>query len=364
MKIGVLGGGQLSRMLALAGIPAGLEFCFYEPKKPCCSESLGRVIYAPYDDRQALLDFAGQVDLITYENENIPIETIDFLQQLKPVYPDKTALQISQDRLFEKNLFQELNIPTARYYEVNNQDDLKAAVETLGFPVILKKRHGGYDGKCQLRLYKHADLNDVSDEQCTCSIVESFVNFDREVSMIAARNKTGDCIFYDLSENIHLNGILFSTANKRNDPFFATAQNHMDKLLKHLDYVGVLALEFFQEDQQLIANEMAPRVHNSGHWTIEAAMTSQFANHVRCILGWPPARTDSLAYATMYNVIGHFPDKNQLANYTDLHWHDYQKEPRAGRKLGHVTILSQRSHVYHSFLETSLKEPYDDKALK
>ncbi len=354
MRIGILGGGQLSRMIALAGIPLGLDFCFYEPNKPCCAASLGEVIYAAYEDEKALQTFAEQVDIITYENENIPVKTIQFLQRLKPVYPDKQALETSQDRLFEKNLFTSLNIPTAPYFEVNNKEELLKAIAKTGFPALLKKRRGGYDGKSQSRIYKASDLEAISDEQCSDTILEGFVAFEREVSLIAARSKSGEVVFYDLCENLHREGILFRTVNKITDSAFDLARDYLNQLMKHLDYVGVLVLEFFQEKSQLLVNEMAPRVHNSGHWTIEAAMISQFETHLRSIMGWPLGRTDSLAYATMYNLIGKIPDVKALLKYPELHLHDYQKTARPGRKLGHVTSLSKHTHAYHKSLETLL----------
>lgn len=343
MKIGILGGGQLSRMLALAGIPAGFDFCFFEPKAPCCAEALGSVIQAEYDDESSLRAFAEQVDLITFENENIPPETLAFLEQWKRVYPDRRALQVSQDRLLEKKLFQELAIPTTHYFAVDGRAELEKALAQTGYPAVLKKRRGGYDGKGQYRLNTAADLKFISDEHCRHALLEGLITFDREVSLIAARNEKGEMAFYDLCENKHKKGVLFATVNKRQDPLFPLARSYVERLMQHLNYVGVLTLEFFEQSERLIANEMAPRVHNSGHWTIEAAMTSQFENHLRCILGWPPGRTDSLAYASLYNIIGRFPDIKKLAMYPELHIHHYQKEARAGRKLGHVTALSADS---------------------
>ncbi|KTD15018.1 5-(carboxyamino)imidazole ribonucleotide synthase [Legionella israelensis] len=354
MKIGILGGGQLSRMLALAGIPIGIDFCFFEPNTPCSAETLGSVVHAEYKDKASLESFAEQVDLITFENENIPLETLSFLEKQSVVYPDKKALQISQDRLLEKNLFRALNIPTTDYFEVNDKVELKAAISETGYPAILKKRRGGYDGKGQFRLYSANDVAELTLEQCQNSILEGWIAFDREVSLIAARNKKGEMVFYDLCENRHEKGILFYTANQRKDPFFSQACDHVTCLMNHLNYVGVLALEFFQQNERLIANEMAPRVHNSGHWTIEGAMTSQFVNHLRCVLDWTPGPTDSLAYATMYNIIGQFPPIEQLAVYPELHIHHYQKQARAGRKLGHVTALSTDSHSRIKVLEELL----------
>lgn len=354
MKVGILGGGQLSRMLALAGIPLGLEFCFYEPKAESCVASLGQVIYGAYDEEEKLQQFAEQVDLITYENESIPAATLSFLEKLRPVYPDKKALIASQDRLAEKNLFQALSIPTAQYQPVNSKAELLTLLAEMSFPLFLKKRHGGYDGKGQRLLMNKKDAEAVPEEFCQDALIESYVDFVREVSLIAARNRSGHIEFYDLSENRHRNGILFRTVNRIQDPQFELAVELVDRIMEELQYVGVLAVEFFQQGERLLANEMAPRVHNSGHWTIEGAETSQFENHLRAILDWPLGKTGSRCQATLYNILGEFPAKEQLLKYPRLHLHDYQKSPLPGRKIGHVTLLAEIAHNYPKTLENLL----------
>jgi 5-(carboxyamino)imidazole ribonucleotide synthase len=356
MKIGVLGGGQLSRMLALAGIPMGLHFSFYEPQKACCAASLGEWVQASYDDLAALEKFAQSVDLLTFENENIPMEAFDVLEKHQKIFPGKEILRRSQDRLLEKETFQALKIPTADFYQVNTKQELILVLEETAYPVILKSRRGGYDGKGQKQIYRPQDLETIKETDCQNAIVEKYVDYDREFSLIAVRNAKGETRFYDLCENRHKKGILFRTVNKMEDPLFNKARDFVDRILKAYDYVGVLAVEFFQENEQIFANEMAPRVHNSGHWTIEGAMTSQFENHLRAIIGWPPGRTDSLAYATMYNIIGDFPDKDKLMQYPELHIHDYEKSARPGRKIGHMTSLASHSHAYHKSLESFLNE--------
>lgn len=341
MRIGILGGGQLSQMLALSGIPLGIEFDFYFPNKAHSLNQLGKVHCAEYDDFHSLQSFANQVDVITYENENISIETLEFLSKTNKVYPDKHALRISQDRLFEKNMFKELEIPTNKHIEINTIDELSIAAQKLGYPFLLKKRTQGYDGKGQFIIKHPSDLSKVNTAQCINTIAEEFVSFDREVSIIAARNISSQVVFYDICENTHKNGILLKTINRSNDPIFALAQVYLEKIMLSLNYVGVLALEFFQVGNQLIANEMAPRVHNSGHWTISACMTSQFENHLRSILDFPLGDTTSLGKACMYNILGDMPEIRKLLHFKGLSFHDYKKSPQKGRKLGHITVLNQ-----------------------
>lgn len=317
----------------------GLEFYFYEPNAESCACGLGPRIQADYQDFDNLKKFADAVDVITFENENIPVKTLQFLQQYKPVYPGIEALRTSQDRLFEKTLFQELGIPTTEFMPVNNADDLTAAIVKMGYPVILKKRTHGYDGKGQLKINTAAQLQDLQTDLLSNSIVEKWVSFDREVSLIAVRNPSGQTVFYDICENVHNNGILFTTKNKINDPDFELARGFVLKLLDKFQYVGTIALEFFQVGARLIANEIAPRVHNSGHWTIEGAVISQFENHLRAILNWPLGDCSSLGYATMYNILGQLPDKIKLLQDGRVHLHDYHKLPKPGRKIGHYTKI-------------------------
>jgi len=340
MKIGILGGGQLSRMLALSGIPLGIEFDFYFPNKMQALNPLGKAHVAEYDDWESLQYFCDQVDVITYENENIKLETLDFLAKSKNIYPDKNVLRVSQDRLLEKALFGELEIPTNRYMAVNSLDELFVAIQTLGYPLMLKKCREGYDGKGQAKINNPSDLSKISVAQCTNAIAEEFVRFDREISLIAARNKREEVVFYDICENVHRDGILFKTVNRFHDSAFAAARNYVEKVLKALDYVGVLTIEFFQVGEQLIANEMAPRVHNSGHWTLDACVTSQFENHVRAILNLPLGDSTSLSQACMYNLLSKMPDITTLLACKGSRLYDYKKTPEKGRKLGHISLLN------------------------
>jgi 5-(carboxyamino)imidazole ribonucleotide synthase len=339
MKIGILGGGQLSRMLALAGIPLGFEFSFYFPKCEHALNKLGKIYHGKYGDYPNLQAFADQVDVITYENENIPATTLEFLAQNKPVYPDRKALLVAQDRLAEKSFFCQLQIPTNGFMAVNSKDDLLAAIKNFGYPLIIKKRTQGYDGKGQLKIDQDTNVDLIANEYCHHCIAEEFVAFNREVSLIAARNNRGESVCYDICENIHNKGILFKTFNRTNDAIFALARSYVNKIIQQLDYVGILAVEFFQVENKLIANEMAPRVHNSGHWTLDACVTSQFENHLRCIADLPLGDVTSLTPAVMYNILNHMPDKNKLLEFAGLKLHDYCKAPAKGRKLGHATLL-------------------------
>ncbi len=353
MKIGILGGGQLSQLLALAGIPLGLEFYFYTHAANCSAQGLGTLCLGDYQNFAALSAFAEKVDLITYENENIPVEVLTFLAGKKPVFPDKMALTHSQDRLLEKKLFQTLGIPSNQFMPVDHLEDLHKAIQTLGYPLVLKKRSEGYDGKGQVIISEKTDLTPLH-TSLKSTLAEEFIPFEREVSLIAARNSSGDCVYYDLSENQHKNGILRHTRNRPNDPLFIEAKKILKKLLEHLQYVGVLTIEFFVKDQQLIANEIAPRVHNSGHWTIEGAATSQFENHLRSILNWPLGLTQSLGNANLYNILSEMPAISSLLAIPGLHIYDYRKSPRPNRKLGHVTLVMQENEELNRLITHAL----------
>lgn len=338
MKIGILGGGQLSRMLALAGIPLGFGFHFYFPPYKHSLHALGTITNGAYDDFDKLSEFANSVDVITLENENIPLQTIEHLKTITPVYPDEKALAVSQDRLHEKRFFCELDVPTNRFLQVDSYNDAVNAVKEFGYPIILKTRREGYDGKGQYRINTQADLEKLNDDECRHMIAEEFVKFDREVSLIISRSQSG-MVFYDICENSHKDGILNQTRNKPNDPIFALAKKHLMKIAQELDYIGTLTVEFFQTGDTLKANEMAPRVHNSGHWTIDAAITSQFTNHLRAITNLPLGSCASTTDALMLNILGMMPDRKALLTLDNACLHDYEKSPAPGRKLGHLTLL-------------------------
>lgn len=341
MIVGILGGGQLARMLALAGLPLGLRFVFLDPAEDACARHLGEHLCGAYDDPALLARLAAQCDRVTFEFENVPARSIEILAEQLPVYPAAGALAVARDRMREKTLFRDLEIPTVPFKVIDSLDDLRAAVAELGLPAILKTRTMGYDGKGQVMLRNEADIEPAWQQLGAASLIlEGFADFQREVSIVAARDKNGNCCFYPLSENVHENGILKSSVSRVDDPCTPQAEAYARKLLNELDYVGVMALELFHVGEQLLANEMAPRVHNSGHWTIEGAVTSQFENHLRAILGWPMGSTEANGYAAMVNFIGTLPATEKLLAIPDLHLHAYDKAPRPGRKVGHATVCA------------------------
>lgn len=341
MKVGILGGGQLAKMLALSGVKLGINFHFFVEQVAIAGlDQLGTIHVGPYQDFPALKAFAEQVDVITFETETIPLETVQYLGTCSTVFPDQHALKNTQDRLLEKELFTHLDIPTNRFMPVDQLADLAEVANQFGFPFILKKRMNGYDGKGQFKIDTPDDIGKLTDQDVKETIAEAFVPFDREVSLIAVRSQAREVLFYDLCENQHKNGILVKTVNQQDDPAFKRASSYVEKLLNHFNYTGVLALELFQVGDQLLANEMAPRVHNTGHWTIEGAVTSQFENHVRSILNLPLGDTRSVTQCKMVNLIGNMPSIRNLLSIQGLVLHDYLKEARPGRKLGHCNLIA------------------------
>jgi len=338
MKVGILGGGQLARMLALAGMPLGIEFCYFEQTATQSVQDLGPLTIASYTDKAALHVFAQQVDVLTFESENIPAETLAFLLESYAVHPGLTSLVTAQNRFNEKTLFDELNIPTVRYHRVTDNASLQEAAELLGFPFIVKTICGGYDGKGQYRIHSHDDLAAVPFAHDAVYLAEEWIKFDKEVSCVAVRNTQGEIHYYDLCLNTHRDGILMETSPITAADLAQQAQDHTQSIMTALRHVGVLTVEYFVRDGQLLANEIAPRVHNTGHWTIDAAVSSQFENHIRAICDLPLGDVRRTADYTMTNIIGEWPQS--LASYLStpgLHVHDYKKTPRPGRKLGHVT---------------------------
>ena len=342
MKVGVLGGGQLGRMLALAGYPLGLRFRFLDPAPESPVEELADLVVGRFDDLDALARFPAGLDVITYEFENVPVEAARHLARQVPVYPPIAALEVSQDRLAEKTLFIRLGIAPAPFAPVDTLDELRMAVVRLGFPAVLKTRRLGYDGKGQFLLRGDADVSLAWQALGGVPLVlEGFVRFDRELSQIAVRSRTGEVRSYPLVENHHQGGILrrsIAPAAGVTEAVANQAAEAIRKVMDHLDYVGVLTIEFFQTAEGLVANEMAPRVHNSGHWTIEGARTSQFENHLRAILGLPLGSTESVGHCVMVNLIGEAPPTARVLAIPGAHLHLYGKKPRPGRKIGHVTL--------------------------
>jgi len=342
MKIGVIGAGQLGQMLALAGHPLALEFLFLDSSADSPGARVGPIITGRFDDPASLRKLAAGADLVTYEFENVPVSALEKVSRTRPCLPPVEALRVSQDRLLEKQLFQRLGIPTPPFRPVDSIDELREAVTAVGLPCVLKTRRLGYDGRGQHYLRRPADILPAwAALGGVPLILEGFVEFDREVSIIGARSTRGETRCYPLAENQHRGGILRVTrAPHRNVRLQRAAERHLRRLLDYFEYAGVLTIEFFVQRGKLIANEVAPRVHNSGHWTIEGAVTSQFENHLRAILGLPLGDTSPVGHAAMVNYIGTMPDRDRILALPGAHHHDYGKAPRAGRKLGHCTVVA------------------------
>ena len=342
MNVGIIGAGQLGRMLALAGYPLGHAFRFLDPAADACAGQVAPLITRPYDDPEGLSDLASWADVVTYEFENVPATATDRLAGRVPLFPPPRALEIAQDRLATKTFFRRLGIPTADFAPVASLTDLRDAVASLGTPCILKTRRLGYDGKGQAVISVPDDLSSAWETLGAGDhILEAFVPFDRELSVIAVRGRDGTIALYDLVENHHRSGILrlsLAPAPSTTPALRAAAEAYARAVLTDLDYVGVLAIELFERDGELLANEMAPRVHNSGHWTIEGAETSQFENHVRAVTGLPLGSTALIGPSAMINIIGDLPPSEPLLAVPGAHLHLYGKAPRPGRKLGHVTV--------------------------
>jgi 5-(carboxyamino)imidazole ribonucleotide synthase len=340
MKIGVIGAGQLGRMLALAGYPLGLRFVFLDQSDDAPGAQVGRIIRGAFDDKERLSELADAVDVVTFDVENVPVSAVEGIAARKPFWPPVRALGESQDRLVEKTLFNSLKIPTPPFAAVDSLDDLRAAAQRIGIPGVLKTRRLGYDGRGQYFLRTPDDIEAAWQALGSVPLIyEGFIQFSREVSIIGVRSTTGETRFYPLCANTHASGILrHSIAPYRNATLQKQAEIYMKRLLKYFDYAGVLTIEFFVKGGRLIANEMAPRVHNSGHWTIEGAETSQFENHVRAILGLPLGSTLPIGHSAMINYIGEIPAVGNILRVPGVHFHSYGKEPRPNRKLGHCTI--------------------------
>jgi len=354
VTIGILGGGQLGYMLALAGYPLGLHFRFLDPSPEAPVGRIAQRVTAEYSDHDALEKFVHGLELITYEFENVPVSAVRFLAKHVPVYPPAEALEAAQDRLNEKTLFNMLGIATTSFAEVNGAGDVDAAVKKIGLPAVLKTRRMGYDGKGQWVLRTREDVEFVKREfPTTPLLLENFVAFQRELSILAVRSRSGETAFYPLVENHHRGGILrLSIAPVPNlgAKLQHAAESAARRVMEELNYVGVLAIEFFECNGELVANEMAPRVHNSGHWSIEGAATSQFENHLRAVLGMPLGSTATVGVSAMVNLIGEVPEEKDVLAIADAHLHLYGKSLRPGRKVGHVTLRAESSEGLSSRL--------------
>lgn len=341
MRLGVIGGGQLGRMMAQAGLPLDIQLSFLDPSADACAAPFGTLIQGQYDDPSAIDQLTASVERVTFEFESVPAETVARIAQQLPVYPSAQALATARDRWLEKNLFQQLGIATAPLADIGSQADLDTAVARIGLPAVLKTRTLGYDGKGQKVLRQLADVEDAFAELGTVPmILEGFVDFDHEVSCIGVRSTSGELAFYPLVCNEHRQGMLYRSQPFADHPLQRQAEQAVGEVMTALDYVGVLAFEFFVVADQLLANEIAPRVHNSGHWTIEGSVCSQFENHLRAVAGLPLGATQTRGPVALYNLIGALPDRSQVLAIAGAHWHDYGKAPRRGRKLGHITLTA------------------------
>ncbi len=344
MIVGVMGAGQLGQMLALAGRNLGFQFRFLSPDGSAAVGKFAELIIADYTNEAALAHFVDGLDVATYEFESIPASAVQFVSDKVPTFPSPLALETAQDRANEKSCFEKLKIPTAPFAPVESMREVREAIDRIGLPAVLKSRRLGYDGKGQAVIRSREEIGTGWVKIAGVpAIVEQMVKFTRELSIIAVRSRTGELAFYPLVENHHSEGILrFSLAPAPNvsAETQAKAESYAKAVLEHLDYIGVLAIEFFETPEGLVANEMAPRVHNTGHWTIEGADTSQFENHLRAIVGLPLGSTDMGGAAGMVNVIGNEPDIARLRELEDVHVHMYGKTPAPRRKLGHITVTA------------------------
>jgi 5-(carboxyamino)imidazole ribonucleotide synthase len=350
--VGILGGGQLARMLALAAAPLGVNSLVVDGSADACAGQVAPLVVADWSDRAALEAFARRVDVVTFDFENVPADTAHWLAERVAVHPAPEALAVAQDRLAEKTLFRECGLPTPGFMTVDTREQLDQALAEVGAPAILKTRRLGYDGKGQFRLHDVADADAAwaalgAQASKHGLILEAFVPFERELSVLAVRGRDGDFRTWPLTRNWHVDGVLSMSLAPAPDieQLQQQATALARTLAERLEYVGVFALELFVRDGVLLGNEMAPRVHNSGHWTIEGAHTSQFENHVRAVLGLPLGDTGARGSSAMFNWIGELPEPAAVLQAIDAHWHDYGKQARPGRKVGHATVCAAERAV-------------------
>lgn len=327
-------------MLALAGYPLGMRFRFFDPSAESPAGQLAELIAKPYGDAQALTRFAEGLDVVTFEFEQVPAEALRLLAKTVPVHPSADVLSVKQDRFTEKSYFRSLGVATPDFATVDSLDELRAALKQIGLPAVLKTRRHGYDGKGQAIIKRESDA-EAALKACGGKdlLLEQFIAFERELSIIAVRGRDGATAFYPLAENVHRDGILRRSLapTTAGQAMQSLAEDYAGRVFKQSSYVGALAIEFFQQGSRLLVNEMAPRVHNSGHWTIEGAHTSQFENHLRAVCGLPLGSTAARGLSAMINLIGHFPDPAAVLAIPGAKLHWYGKEPRPGRKVGHIT---------------------------
>ena len=359
MKIGVLGAGQLGRMLALSAYPLGHQMRFLALSEEDPSSLLGKT-FIHNNNPEMVSNFADSSDIVTYESENTDVTIVNEISKNTKVYPSDKSLYISQHRGREKALLDTLKIPCAPYQMVNSLDDLKSAIKNIGIPSILKTATDGYDGKGQFLIKSEAQIDEAWEKMSGVdSILEGFINFKRELSLIAVRGIDGCLEFYPLVENSHHEGILRLTiapAQNISASLQKKAEEYMSSILKEIKHVGVLTIELFESDDGLLVNEIAPRVHNSGHWTIEGAQTSQFENHIRAITESPLGQTTMTSkFSAMINIIGVHGPIQKVLKTKNAHLHLYNKAERTGRKLGHITLTSNSIDELNKTID-SLKE--------
>jgi len=343
--IGILGGGQLGRMLSVAASRLGFKICIFEPGGDCPASHVANYHYkADYSDTEALSNFAKACDVITYEFENIPTQALDIIEAITPIHPNRDALATSQDRFFEKNFLTRIGLQTAPYAAVHDAETLEQAIDQIGTPAILKTRRMGYDGKGQSRLMSPDDAQQaLADMAGAEAVLEGFIDFSHEVSVIGTRAPDGAISCFDPGENVHRNGILHTTTvpaklspSQRTDAVLLTAN-----ILNALDYVGTMGVELFVTPTGLIVNEIAPRVHNSGHWTQQGCCVDQFEQHIRAIAGWPLGDGTRHSNVVMENLIGDDVDRIPEIARTDTAIHLYGKaDAKLGRKMGHINTVT------------------------
>jgi len=341
MTVGIVGAGQLGRMLALAGYPLGLDFLFLDPAANAPAGQVAPVLTGAFTEARLLDELSQRSEVLTFDWENISVDALRALKGDTRIAPPIPALATAQDRVSEKKLFERLGIPTTRWLAVSSRAQLTRALRDIGLPGVIKTRRLGYDGKGQAVIRTHEDAERAWEQLGSAPLLyEELIPFDCEVSIIGARSPRGEVVVYPLNGNVHSEGILRLTRAPYGPPRWQRlAAGYLRKVLKHFRYTGILTIEFFVKGGKLLANEMAPRVHNSGHGTIEGAATSQFENHLRAILNLPLGSTRALGYSAMLNLIGTMPPREQLLAQGELHYHDYGKQPRPGRKLGHCTLV-------------------------
>ena len=357
LHVGIVGAGQLGRMLALAGYPLGVRCLFLDRSSEAPGAQVAPILVGDLEDSALLAKLAARSDVVTFDWENISGAALKPLEDLTMIRPPRAALEVSQDRISEKALFARLKIPVAAHAAVDSKVELTKATREIGLPGVLKTRRMGYDGKGQFVLRDAARIEEAWDAIGGPGLVyEKFQVFSRELSIVGARSAGGSCVFYPLSANEHQGGILrYSIAPFTHARLERFAKMYLRRVMNALNYIGVLTIEFFVVNGRLVANEMAPRVHNSGHWTIEGCVTSQFENHLRAICDLPLGSTRALGQTAMINFLGKMPDREALLMLDGLAFHDYGKQPRPGRKLGHCTILKSNAKDRDRGLADALK---------